>query len=120
MRSIVFSMASATRNMNLPSLTMTMNKFERMTDHLSARQDYVSESLAGNGGNLPSSDQVELLMAKIIDRVGLDVKNEMPSAVVDQQQGSLTPHQLQLSSANILAETKLDEKLAKLRHNYNL
>lgn len=112
MKSVVLSMASATRDMNIRSLTATMNRFERMTDHLNVRQAYANEALDDSAAN---ADQVELLMARIADRVRLDLKNEMPGTARDSQTASLVTT---LPSSSAPTETTgLDEKLAKLRND---
>lgn len=115
MKSVVLSMASATHNMNFPTLTKTMTRFERMTDHLNVRQAHMNEAL-NNTDNGTDTDQVDHLMAQMVDRVGLDVKNEMPG--VECSQSSSTP--LSQSTQSPLADTGLDEKLAKLRNDYHL
>lgn len=113
MKSVVFLMASATQSMHLPSLTMTMDRFEKMTDHLSGRQAYMNEAL-DNASKDTYTDQVDQLMARMIDRAGLDVRNEMPW--VESSQTSSTP--LTQSTPSPLTDTGLDETLAKLRNDY--
>lgn len=79
MQSVVASIASATRRMNLQSLAVTMDRFEQMTDSLSSSQNYVSESLGRDGGQSAAADQARRLMAQIVDRVELDARNGMPA-----------------------------------------
>jgi len=114
MKSAVLSMALATRDMNVRSLTTTMNKFERLTDHLNVRQAYANEALDEGA----SADQVERLMARIADKVGLDVKNEMPAMSSGSQTELISTPPLSLPSSVPTEIGDLDEKLAKLRNDY--
>lgn len=120
MQSVVMSMASATRHMNIPSLTTTMRRFEQMTDHLSARQAYATEAL--DHGRDVSAGQVDMLMARIVDRAGLDVKNEMPVAEGSPQASAASsmnparsPH-----AAGPTEPPGLEERLAKLRNEHSI
>lgn len=113
MKSVVFLMASATKSMHLPSLMVTMDKFEKMIDNLGGRQAYMNEAL-DNVSKDTYTDQVNHLMARMIDRAGLDVKHEMPG--VESLLTSSTP--LTQSTPSPLTDTELDEKLAKLRNDY--
>ncbi|XP_050440043.1 charged multivesicular body protein 1b-2-like [Adelges cooleyi] len=106
--SVVFSMAVATRAMNIPSITHTMDKFEKMTDYLDTRHSYAAEALSGN--QPIGSDQVDQLMANIIEEARLDIKNAMPSPEHTQV---IPPLPLPPS------DTELNEKLANLRNNYH-
>lgn len=114
MRSVVASMASAcsARDMHLPSLSATMDRFERMTDHLGARQTCATQALGGVTATAADAEQVELLMAKIVDRAGLDVRSVMPAALGECSslgQTTTSPQDPILG---------LDEQLSKLRNHY--
>lgn len=117
MRSVVSSMASACdpRDLHFASLSATMDRFERMTDHLGARQTYATESLGGTVAAVADTDQVDLLMARIVDRAGLDVKSVMPAAFTTVEFSS---SQQTSSSSPADPMATLDEQLAKLRNDY--
>jgi len=114
MRSVVTSMASAcgAREMHLPSLTATMDRFERMTDHLGARQTCATQALGGVTATAAGAEQVDLLMARIVDRAGLDVRSVMPAALAEGSplRRTTTPPQDPILG--------LDEQLSKLRNYY--
>lgn len=112
MRSAVMAMASATRYMNAATLAATMDRFERMTDRLSVRQAYTTEALAHG----PDADhgQVDVLMARIVDRAGLDVRNGMPPLIGLQDACPPTG-----TVETVEWSPGLDEKLAKLRNDLN-
>lgn len=116
MRSVVTSMASAcsARDMHLPSLTATMDRFERMTDHLGTRQTCATQALGGVTATSAGAAQVDLLMARIFDRAGLDVRNVMPTALTE----SSSLRQAITSPPSLEPILSLDEQLAKLRNDY--
>lgn len=117
MRSVVTSMASACaeRDMHLPSLTATMDRFERMTDHLGARQTCATQALGGVMATAAGAEQVDLLMTRIVDRAGLDVKSVMPAALAECSQRRQTAASSTEQDPMILG---LDEQLSKLRNDY--
>jgi hypothetical protein len=88
-----------------------------MTDHLGARQTCATEALGGVTAAVVNAEQVDSLMARIVDRAGLDVRSVMPAALAEcsslQQNTSSSssppPQDLILG---------LDEQLAKLRNVY--
>lgn len=106
-------MASATRHMNVPSLTTTVRRFEQMTDHLSARHAYATAALDHSGRDV-SADQVDALMARVADRAGLDVKNEMPDAEFSAQGSTADP----AAAGSFFEPPGLEERLAKLRNEH--
>lgn len=116
MRSAVMSMASATRCMNAATLAATMDRFERMTDRLSVRQAYTTEALAH--GRDADPGQVDVLMARIVDRAGLDVRNGMPTMdLQDACPPTGTAETVEWRRAAV--PPGLDERLAKLRNDLN-
>lgn len=121
MKSVLTSMALATRCMNMLSLATTMDRFERITEHLNVRQAHTNDVLNDSGRRVVvSSDQVDSLMVEVIDRVGMDVRNEMPSvAGVSQSNTTAVCLSLPSSSDPIACRSRLDEKLAKLRNDFN-
>lgn len=117
MRSAVMSMASATRYMNAATLEATMDRFERMTDRLSARQAYTTEALAHDRDADPG--QVDVLMARIVDRAGLDVRNGMPLVGLQDARPPPTGTAETVGSSLTAVSPGLDERLAKLRNDLN-
>ncbi|XP_060843300.1 charged multivesicular body protein 1b-like [Rhopalosiphum padi] len=120
MRSVVSSMAATCNphDMHLPSMSATMDRFERMTEHLGARQTCATEALGGVTAAVVNAEQVDSLMARIVDRAGLDVRSVMPAALAEYS--SL---QQNMSSSSPPPPPQdlilgLDEQLAKLRNIY--
>ncbi|XP_050542386.1 charged multivesicular body protein 1b-like [Daktulosphaira vitifoliae] len=109
MESVVFSMAVATRSMNIHSIAQTMDKFERITEHLETRQAYANDTI--NDSQEIDTDQVDKLMASITDEARLDLKNSLPQP----ENTKIVIPPLPLPPSN----TELNEKLAKLRNNYS-
>jgi len=122
MRSVVSSMVAACspRDMHLPSLSATMDRFERMTDHLGTRQTCVSEALGGMNATAGDAEQVDSLMAQIVDRAGLDVRIVMPAVECStlQQINNISSSSPPTPPSQNLQVSALDEQLAKLRNVY--
>ncbi|XP_027848724.1 charged multivesicular body protein 1b-like [Aphis gossypii] len=124
MRSVVSSMVAACspRDMHLPSLSATMDRFERMTDHLGTRQTCVSQALGGMNATAGDAEQVNSLMAQIVDRAGLDVRSVMPAVECSTLQQINIPSSSSSSPPTPppqnLQVSGLDEQLAKLRNFY--
>lgn len=122
MESVVVSMTTASRSMHLPSLAMTMNRFERMNEHLDMRQAYASRAL-DTGGAAGADDDVDLLMARIVDMTGLEMRNEMPavapSSTVEPVVASRQPPVLESTAVRTADAAELDGKLARLRNRHH-
>lgn len=118
MESVVVSMTTASRSMHLPLLATTMNRFERMNDYLDTRRAYASRALDTGG-----TDDVDLLMARIVDRTGLEMRNEMPavaaSPTVDAGASRQPPPVLESTAVRTADTTELDGTLARLRHRHH-
>jgi len=86
-----------------------------MTDHLGARQTCATQALGGVTATAAGAEQVDLLMARIFDRAGLDVRNVMPAALTESSSLRQTITSSPPPQDPILS---LDEQLAKLRNDY--
>lgn len=123
MQSVVVSMTSALRTMHLPLLTATMDRFEKMNDYLNLRQTHMNQALDSSTSSAVGTDEVDLLMAQIVDRTGLEVRNEMPVVAAEcSPSTSTTPAshvQLLESTENSTENTmELEENLARLRNRH--
>jgi len=85
-----------------------------MTDHLGTRQTCATQALGGVTATSAGAAQVDLLMARIFDRAGLDVRNVMPTALTE----SSSLRQAITSPPSLEPILSLDEQLAKLRNDY--
>lgn len=94
-----------------------MNRFERITEHVNVNTSDVLNDSGHRHADVSPEFQVDLLMAEVVDRVGLHVRNEMPSVAENSQSNTVLSLLPPLDP--VVCGTGLDEKLAKLRNDHN-
>lgn len=110
MTNVIKGMDKALQTMNLEQISLVMEKFEQQFEDLDATTEYY-EGATNNATALSTpQDEVDLLMSKVADEAGLEIKQTMPDNV---KQPELVAKSPRLASED--KEDKLNERLRALR-----
>jgi charged multivesicular body protein 1 len=109
MTNVIKGMDKALQTMNLEHISLVMEKFEQQFEDLDASTEYY-EGATNNATALSTpQDEVDLLMSKVADEAGLEMKHNLPEKALEQQQPATK------AAVSEDKEDKLTERLRALR-----
>jgi len=109
MGNVVKGMDKALQTMNLEHISLVMEKFEQQFEDLDATTEYY-EGATNNATALTTpQDEVDLLMSKVADEAGLEMKHNLPENAQPQEPVKTS------TKVSEDKEDKLTERLRALR-----
>lgn len=84
MREATGLLATMNRSMNLPQLQRISAEFERQSDLMDQRQEFMDDAVDEvMGGELEDDDEAEEIVTKVLDEIGVDLHVKLQSAPQD-------------------------------------
>lgn len=106
MMGVVKGMDKALQSMNTDRISMVMDKFESQFEDLDATATYYENSTANSSILTTPQDEVDLLLQKVADQAGLELKEDLAAN---------TPTTKIEAEPEEVVEDKLNERLRALR-----
>lgn len=105
MANVVRGMDRALQTMNLENISLVMEKFESQFEELDASAEYYEGATNNVSVTSTPQEEVDLLMSKIADEAGLEMKHNLPEG------GKVEP----VKSKDVVTEEQEDKLTQRLR-----
>ncbi|SCV00206.1 LAMI_0G03554g1_1 [Lachancea mirantina] len=112
MREATGLLASMNRSMNLPQLQRISAEFEKQSDLMDQRQEFMDEAIDDvMGDELEEDDEADEIVAKVLDEIGVDLNAKMQSAPQNAVEASASESPNRVPEAIGSGPSNLDDEL---------